>query len=180
MNFEQLKTEVLQLPEAQKRALHQTLSALINLSSTHTKLPRGSHTPLEELVWNALRGAAFPDAPSLPALQKSNRYLHSRIVTTARELETGLQNLFPDINQLQRSGVRTFFCHLAVSRLREAKELISPGKVLEALVPVEELCDDRFPGYRSAGVLVPMIMRHLTSGSLQQKSTKKETSHVRN
>ena len=180
LQFEQIKTEVLQCSEAQKRELHSLLSTLLNLGTGHQTgrisglRPNRAAGPngvsLEETTWNTLRGIAFPAAPPLAQLQRSNRSLHSRVVTTARDLERGIETLFPRLTQLQRSGVRTFFCHLAVSRLKDADELVSPGRVLEALVPVEELCDDRFPGYRVAGILTPIILQHLTQGKLKEIS----------
>lgn len=161
-DFEQIKTSALSLPNSQQRLLHQLLGRLLKEDA---RAQPGGGKP-EELLYQCLRHGLqtrqhviFPK--TLATFDKIDRKTSYKLPAVAQELELSLENLFPQCSFLERAGLRTFFVHLAISKIEDDERPLTAIRVLDTLVPLQQLIENRFPDYLASGILQQMILQHV-------------------
>lgn len=173
MNFEQVKSAVVGCSTKQQRELFTLLKSLLAQAATRdeAKSPTMAAPP-GELLWECLRVSLRPHLasapPNLEYIRRHQRPRADRIAKASTQLLMELQELFPESTIIERQGLVAFFTQCATSRVLDGEVAPTIERILDALVPLGELCADRFPGY-SRWLLQETVMRHV-----------KGAAHVRN
>jgi hypothetical protein len=147
-------------PEDRKRLaewLKNTNSSLIEESPKHSRVASSLYRVIAEAVGR--RGGMKLESLSTMARLRPAQARNLEVL--AGIFEGSLHSLFGGCTIVQLEAVRTFMVRCACNRLEERKRLIDLQGVLDALIPLEELVDDCFPGYRASGVLKEEILRAL-------------------
>lgn len=171
--FEALKSTCAALPAKQQRELLTILKALTGETSI-TGTPQASKT-LDDLFYSAFRSAIL-SRTSIPLpfthsnFGRIDRLAYSKLHTVAMAMEQFFGRTFPGTKELERQGLRVFFCNMAISSLQEAGAGVIPIAILDRLAIPEQLADDRFPGYRQAGMLFEIVMRHIGGKHVRNES----------
>ncbi len=156
--FERLKTSLLSLSAKQRAEVR----AIVGTSEPK----RSGETPRHEPeIWAPVATAMCHHNAThyVPFSQfKRARPFEAKQVDEVNSMvKAELPVLFPGANHLEQIALVKLIAVLAFNRLRENERPITLQNMLSALVPLTELFDDRYPGYRQGGVLRRIVLQHL-------------------
>jgi hypothetical protein len=152
-DFDSIRQAILKLPDAQKRNLSAWLGSQVSGDRPHAAAEAGAVLYAE--VCRSIGLEFF----SWGELRKLKPGVAASVHNIAVAFESSLLRLFPTASRAERDALRSFIVDSARSRLIDS-DSGSPTlqRMLSALVPLEELLDDRFPGYRTSGQLSPSLL----------------------
>ena len=103
------------------------------------------------------------DLPPYHEMRRVKPGTIAQVQATGTQLNASITALFPSLSRPERDAMRAFLVDCARQRVHEARMAapITFYRVLDALIPLEELLDDRFPGYRESGQLAPTLLAFL-------------------
>lgn len=170
MDFAAIKGLALSLSDRQK----QELIAVLQGTMRSPSLPSNSSPEalLYRTIADVLGSRLHYTFPRTFTSYKRVDGLSGKVMPdVAKELMRGLSYMFPQESAQTLHALRIFCVNLAVSKLLDDDKPLSTINVLNVLVPVEQLFDDRFPGYRQSGVLNQIVLTRLQKGAVSCLAT---------
>ena len=161
--FEDVKSKLLSLNQAQRAELVKMLNALNANSQAH---PRDASAGLYDEMRRVLNLRCNTNLPNLHEFKRANPQIVNRIGAVNQALEQMMAREFTHLTRQEHDSVKALLVDITVSHLfdkirlsPEPMAMPTPQRVLDALAVPEQVMDEQFPGYRRAGVLGEMLLR---------------------
>lgn len=161
--FDRLRSEISALPQEMKKKLLVWLQTQVSQPSALTTTSSHQYQP-EQLLYSEVRRSLQhldTDLPTFHEMCKINPSLKDKLRVVAAHIDSSLIKHFPSATHVDRLSLLAFFVDCARSRLLDLHSTPTLYRMLEVLMPVLELLDDRFPGYRECGVLESTLLSYL-------------------
>jgi hypothetical protein len=191
--FESLKTRVYSCSSKEKDELLAMLQAVSATGRSKDRDPNLQNIPMRTEEGRRIREAFVKDNTSRPDSElfdlikdvkqaKTNipvsvSFKHlkpeerGRLQKVATYFEEALALHFPNIKMKQvRFGLKRFIISVAINKCVDDDAQPTMGRILDCLMPLEELLENQFPGYMERGILEDVIHQQLMRGKVSVRN----------
>jgi hypothetical protein len=158
-DFTRIQSELLRCNAQQRAVLLRQLRAQ-GTEETRSGLQSGAIR-----LWNDIQMAfqrCGVHLPPLGVMRETHRWLPARLTMVSIQVEDMLDRELKGTTRQERDAVRTFVTLLATEHVKmTCSGAVQFDRVLAVLAVPEQVLDDNFPGYRTAGVLREMLLRYV-------------------
>jgi len=165
-SFEEIRAAILKLPQAERRQLAAWLQALGAAPSSHEA--HDSASALYAEIARSLGEVGF-DLPRWDKFSRLKPAFAGSLRAASVQLDASMLRIFKGATAIERSALRGFLVDCARQRCKDDNRALAVRTILDALFPLEELLDNRFPELRTSGQLSPVLLDFIH----------KQESHVR-
>lgn len=174
-DFESIRQEILKLPDADRRRLAAWLQAL-----GAAPQPQSSSYDSGSALYADVSRTLAAFGYSLEPWERFARLkpaFAGALRASAIHLDASIQRTFKGIGRAEHAALRSFLVDCARSRCRDENRALTLRSILDCLLPLEELLDNRFPEMRVSGQLSPVLLNYLHNQPVLDSA--KEPRHVR-
>lgn len=157
--FESIRAEILKLSATERRQLAAWLQSLgASPSASGAIFDPGAALYAE--IARSMREMGS-DLPQWAQFARLKPAFAGAVRNTAIAFDAAIQRQFKGIDRAEHSALRGFLVDCARSRCKDEDRALTVRALLDSLIPLEELLDNRFPEQRTSGQLSPMLLEYV-------------------
>ncbi|MGH9649888.1 MAG: hypothetical protein ACRD3I_05400 [Terriglobales bacterium] len=160
LGFDAVRSAILKWPDSDRRRLAAWLQSLGAVAAHSPTAAFDSGRTLYAEVARTLGETGY-DMPPWDRFARLKPALAGTIRSTAAHFDASLMRAFPGITRTDFGAMRAFLVDCSRNRCKDENRALTLRSILDGLVPLEELLDNRFPDLRTSGQLSPVLLNFL-------------------